>query len=60
VPPGVLTAASRRGHVSHAAGLRRDRRLPDGLSIGRAVPNATKKKPTWLARAMWAPLADRA
>lgn len=45
VPPGVLTAASRRGHVSHAAGRRRDRRLPDGLSIGRAVPNATKKSP---------------
>lgn len=45
VPPGVLTAASRRGHVSHAAGRRRDRQLPDGLSIGRAVPNATKKSP---------------
>lgn len=45
VPPGVLTAASRRGHVSRAAGRRRDRRLPDGLSIGRAVPNATKKSP---------------
>lgn len=45
VPPGVLTAASRRGHVSRAAGRRRDRRLPDGLSIGRAVPNATKESP---------------
>lgn len=42
VPPGVLTAASRRGHVSRAAGRRRNRRLPDGLSICRA---ATKKSP---------------
>ncbi|CAJ3645526.1 Uncharacterised protein [Burkholderia pseudomallei] len=46
VPPGVLTAASRRGHVSRAAGRRRNRRLPDGLSICR-----TRRKKAHMARA---------